>query len=221
MCNLYSQTKGPDAIRKIVRGMERGRELNLQPQPRGIPDGLAPVVARDGNGGRALEMMRWGFPPPAGERALVTNARHLHYSFWRPHLQRRCVVPATAFCEYQDGPPPKTPTWFAPTARRATTGVRCFSSPVCGAPGPARADPRKTPVEGEHRLFAFLTTEPNDLVAPVHGKAMPVILATHDEVDRWLDGTPQEALGPALPSPAGMLTIVARAAHRRRLEDRI
>jgi putative SOS response-associated peptidase YedK len=32
----------------------------------------------------------------------------------------------------------------------------------------------------------FLTTSPNDVVAPIHPKAMPVILTTDDERDVWL-----------------------------------
>ena len=35
-------------------------------------------------------------------------------------------------------------------------------------------------------LFAFLTTEPNGVVGPVHPKAMPAILTTRDEVETWL-----------------------------------
>ena len=35
-------------------------------------------------------------------------------------------------------------------------------------------------------LFAFLTTEPNAIVAPIHAKAMPVILTTSDEIEEWM-----------------------------------
>ena len=42
--------------------------------------------------------------------------------------------------------------------------------------------------EGEttNDLFAFLTMEPNAIVAPIHAKAMPVILTTQEEVDAWM-----------------------------------
>ena len=33
-------------------------------------------------------------------------------------------------------------------------------------------------MDGEHRLFSFLTCEANDVVRPIHSKAMPVILTT-------------------------------------------
>ena len=38
--------------------------------------------------------------------------------------------------------------------------------------------PKSASVEGEHELFGFLTTQPNAIVAPIHSKAMPVILTT-------------------------------------------
>jgi putative SOS response-associated peptidase YedK len=36
------------------------------------------------------------------------------------------------------------------------------------------------------------TTEPNGVVAPMHGKAMPVMLMTPDDVERWLKGASVE-----------------------------
>ena len=42
-------------------------------------------------------------------------------------------------------------------------------------------------------LFAFLTTEPNGIVAPVHQKAMPVILTEQEEVETWLTASWEEA----------------------------
>jgi hypothetical protein len=41
-----------------------------------------------------------------------------------------------------------------------------------------RTRPKSAPSEGEHELFGFLTTEANSVVAPIHPKAMPVILTT-------------------------------------------
>jgi putative SOS response-associated peptidase YedK len=36
---------------------------------------------------------------------------------------------------------------------------------------------------GEHQLFAFLTTASNDVVRPIHAKAMPVLLTKPEEFD--------------------------------------
>ena len=66
--------------------------------------------------------------------------------------------------------------------------------------------------EGEttNDLFAFLTTEPNAIVAPIHAKAMPVILTKPDEVEVWLSAPPAEALKLQRPLPDDALRIVAR-----------
>jgi putative SOS response-associated peptidase YedK len=45
---------------------------------------------------------------------------------------------------------------------------------------------KANPVAGSYLLYGFLTTEPNDVVAPVHPKAMLVILTSPDECDIWL-----------------------------------
>ena len=45
---------------------------------------------------------------------------------------------------------------------------------------------KKEPNEGKHLLFSFLTTEPNDVVRPVHAKAMPVVLIGNEAQQEWL-----------------------------------
>ncbi|WP_313872989.1 SOS response-associated peptidase family protein [Rhizobium ruizarguesonis] len=42
-------------------------------------------------------------------------------------------------------------------------------------------------------LFGFLTTDANDLVRPIHGKAMPSILTNQDEIETWLTAPWEEA----------------------------
>jgi putative SOS response-associated peptidase YedK len=70
--------------------------------------------------------------------------------------------------------------------------------------------PKSAPIEGEHELFGFLTTEANAIVAPIHPKAMPVILTTTEEFDLWLEGETVEALKLQRALPDGMLDIVGR-----------
>jgi putative SOS response-associated peptidase YedK len=66
--------------------------------------------------------------------------------------------------------------------------------------------------EGEttNDLFGFLTTEPNDVVAPIHAKAMPVVLTKPDEIEAWLTAPAEEALKLQRPLPGSALKIVAR-----------
>jgi putative SOS response-associated peptidase YedK len=54
--------------------------------------------------------------------------------------------------------------------------------------------PKSAPVAGEHEVFGFLTTEAHAIIAPIHPKAMPVILTTPDEFDRWLEADTLDAL---------------------------
>lgn len=65
--------------------------------------------------------------------------------------------------------------------------------------------------EGEttNDLFGFLTTEPNDEVAAVHPKAMPVIFTELDEVEDWLVKPAEEALKLQRPLSDGLLKVVA------------
>ena len=55
-----------------------------------------------------------------------------------------------------------------------------------------------------------MTTEPNAVVAPIHPKAMPVILTTRAEIERWLTVPAKEALQLQRPLPDDALRIVAR-----------
>jgi putative SOS response-associated peptidase YedK len=114
-------------------------------------------------------------------RQPVTNIRNV----WRGWLEarNRCLVPATSFCEYADTKPRKTPTWFALSEDRPLFAFAGLWTGWRGVRGPKSA-----PVEGEHELFGFLTTEANAVVAAIHSKAMPVILTTTEEFDLWLDG---------------------------------
>ena len=64
-----------------------------------------------------------------------------------------------------------------------------------------------------------MTTEANAIVAPIHSKAMPVILTTAEEFDLWLDGEIVEAL--KLQRPNGMMDIVARGESEDGASDRL
>jgi putative SOS response-associated peptidase YedK len=65
------------------------------------------------------------------------------------------------------------------------------------------------PVEGEHLLHSFLTSEPNSVVRPIHPMAMPVILTTPEKYDVWLNAPTEEVLKFQTPLPNEMLQIVA------------
>ena len=110
---------------------------------------------------------------------ICDNIRSLGSPHWRGWLgkRNRCIVPATSFCEYLDTKPRKTPIWFALSEDRRLFAFAGLWTPWRGVRGPKSA-----PVDGQHELFGFLTTKANAIVAPVHPKAMPVILTTPNEI---------------------------------------
>lgn len=214
MCNLYSLSKGQQAIIEAARVM-RDRTGNMPPLPGIFPDYPAPIV-RNHPEGREMVMARWGMPSP--KRVLegrktdpgVTNVRNVKSPHWRRWLgvDSRCVVPFTSFAENElqpDGSRP--PVWFAfddsrPLAFFAGIWTR-WTSVRKLKEGEVTAD-----------LFAFLTTEPNKEVRAVHPKAMPAILRTAEELETWMTAEPAEALTLQRPLEDGALKVVARGSKK-------
>ncbi len=197
MCNLYSITKGQQAIRDLAHAL-RDLRGNL-PLLRGVfLDYLAPIVRTANDGVRELTMARWGMPSPAfalkgrNSDPGITNVRNVASPHWRRWLGvgSRCIVPFTSFSENEalsDGSQP--PVWFALADGRPLA----FFAGICTRWTSVR---KVKGGEKTNDLFAFLTTAPNAIVRPIHSKAMPVILTGSEEVDAWLsaaDGRGAEA----------------------------
>lgn len=213
MCNLYSLTKGQDALRHLFDGPDPLTDTtgNLAPLPGIYPDYKAPII-RHGDGGLELAMARWGMPTPpvylTGKRTDpgVTNVRRVDSPYWRRWLgvEHRCLVPFTSFSEIDTRPdaPRNHPVWFALDETRPLAffaGIRTRWTSV-----------RKLR-DGEttDELFAFLTCDPNAEVRLVHPKAMPVVLTQPAEWRLWLTASAQEALRLQHPLPDGALKVVA------------
>jgi putative SOS response-associated peptidase YedK len=83
-------------------------------------------------------------------------------------------------------------------------------SGACGRAGHGVRGPKSAPVDGKHELFGLLTTEANAVVAPIHPKAMPVILTSPADFDRWLEAETSDALALQRPLPDDALRIFAK-----------
>ena len=126
----------------------------------------------------------------------MTNVRNLASPFWRSALSkpdRRCLVPVTSFCEWEGEKGSKLERWFSTPA-----------SPLFVFAGVWR--PVQLGKDQWERTFAFLTCERNPLVAPIHPKAMPVILHPED-YGRWLTDPYASACELAQPFPSQLMAV--------------
>ncbi|MES2339615.1 MAG: SOS response-associated peptidase family protein [Pseudomonadota bacterium] len=155
-------------------------------------------VVREQDGRRGLDTMIWDVLG-GGAAWPMTNVRNLGLPQWRrlaADPANRCLIPLTEFCEWTpdkhdlgDGKPPvKGEMWFAVT-----------DQPVFAVAGfwqhTAKGDG-----------FTMVTCDPNELVAPIHPKAMITILEESDW-DRWLHGSYDAIVALQRPLPADRMTV--------------
>jgi putative SOS response-associated peptidase YedK len=196
MCNRYASDVRKAGLEKEFYGFEEWSETRINPLLGNavlevFPKSFGPVLKLAESGELEWTKMRWGLPgPPQFGGAPVTNIRNVKSAHWRPLLgpAHRCLVPFTAFSEYEDASAKgkKQIRWFAPPDR----GLAYFAGIWREWTGDYGS--KKEPNEGAHRLFSFLTTEANDLVRPVHAKAMPVVLRSQEEQQEWLGAEPSQ-----------------------------
>ena len=166
------------------------------------PKRSALVVRNTGNK-RVFDRMSWGVPMTiAGKRSgthitkHVTNVRNLASPFWKSTLAKpnqRCLVPFSRFAEPKPGKD-------AVTGRPAEHWFGIADAPVAAFAGIWRS-------VDDLNVFAFLTCDPNNLVKPLHPKAMPLILMP-DDYNRWLEGSYDDVVALQAQFPSQLMRVL-------------
>jgi len=185
MCNRARYAGEPDTLFQSAAKLfdERPRDNRFHPQE--LRPRSRSYVIREQDGQRAWDVMTWDV---LGGKAPypMTNVRNLALPQWRrlaADPANRCVIPLTEFCEFTperhdlgDGKPPlKGEMWFSVTDQPVFAVAGFWQQTVDG------------------RSFAMVTCGPNELVAPIHPKAMITILHPSD-VSAWLRAPADEAV---------------------------
>ncbi len=145
-----------------------------------------------------LQFFRWGLipfwakDPLIGNKMINSKAETITEkpSFKNAFHRRRCLVPADGFYEWKKNIA-KTPYRIVLKSGAPFTMAGIWEKWVSG--------------DGEIiHSFSIITTEPNELLAPIHNR-MPVILLPENE-KMWLDDTNEATLqGLLKPYPADLM----------------
>jgi putative SOS response-associated peptidase YedK len=189
--------------------------VDLTPSYNVAPTQQVAAVLED-EGGRRLEMLRWGLvpswadDPEIGSRMI--NARSEtppeKPSFRSAFRRRRCLIPADGFYEWKREEGGKQPYYFRMQDGRPFAFAGLWESWDKGG--------------GELLTCTILTTRPNSVAEEIHDR-MPVILP-HDAYNAWLDpDADREELGELMiPYPGDDLETypVSRFVNSPRNNDR-
>jgi putative SOS response-associated peptidase YedK len=191
MCGRYMITSAFEAMASLFEATlddlgPEGLRLNVSPT-----EPVPVAVSHDGD--RILLPMRWGLLPPwyraANERPLLINARAESIArtpaFRDAVRERRCLLPADGFYEWQGDKGARTPF----VVRPYDGGMLAFA----GVWQEWRGQP----------TCAIVTCDANATLAPIHDR-MPVIVAP-DDFALWLGEAGPGASRLMAPAPDGLL----------------
>jgi len=175
MCGRYMITSPFEAMADLFDATLADGLGPDEPRLNVSPTEVVPVVVAPPDG-RMLVPMRWGLLPlwykAANERPLLINARAegiaSKAAFRDPIRERRCLVPADGFYEWQRGNDPKGAK-HPFVIRPSGGGLMAFA----GLWQDWRAP------EGWISTCAIVTCPANATLAPIHDR-MPVVLAPED-----------------------------------------
>lgn len=139
--------------------------VTCPPLPGIFPDSMAPAVFTADDGERELTMMRWGVPgPPQFGKAPIFQYPEHGKTALAPLVGAGQPVPdpGHGLLRVRGHKASEDPAWFALDASRPLFAFAGIWTPWHGVRGT-----KANPVEGEHRLYGFLTTEANGIVGAI------------------------------------------------------
>ena len=194
----------PSARRRISLRLGTWRRLTLCR--------LSAMIRRAGE--RSLDVMRWGLVPywakdiKIGYSTINAKAEGIDTrpAFREPFQRRRCLVPLDSFYEWKKLGKDRQPYAVALSDRRLMAMAGLWDS-------------WRSPDGERVRSFTIVTTEPNELLAPLHDR-MPVIFAP-ENWPLWLGelpADPDRLKALLVPYPANDLMYVAGRSTRRQCQ---
>ena len=171
MCGRYALDADIDLLIERYKAIIAEKEITTKSEI--FPTDFQPIITE--SDGRNIELAKWGFMPHYAKRPLI-NARgetvHEKPTFRKSFLIGRCLVPATAFFEWEEKDNKKI------KRKISVEDVTIFSMAVLYEDFISKEGNR-------FRAYTILTTDANTQMALIHDR-MPVILSPEDE-DKWLD----------------------------------
>lgn len=183
MCGRFTQTATPAAI---AQQFDVHNFPLLKPRYNIAPSQPVSAIRLDPETmTRQLVLLRWGLipswakDPKIGFHCINAKAETVAEkpSFRAAFRKRRCLVVATGFYEWQVQGKTKQPMWIGLKSRQPFAFAGLWE--------------QWKPPEGDTiESCTILTTEPNELMRPIHDR-MPVVLPA-EAYPQWLDPTVQD-----------------------------
>lgn len=175
MCGRYSLSDAEDIPQRF--SVKVKKNVSLKPNFNVAPTQVMPVITAAEDGGRQVEMMKWGIPRIIGKdlvkELINTRTDKAFGGFWRKTVcNRRCLIPANGFYEWKGSAGNKTPFFIHPKkeALFAFAGIW---------------DTWKSEDGHEVKVYSIMTTEPNKEMSSIHNRE-PVMLHREDE-SSWIE----------------------------------